>query len=185
MEAAGAFFTPCRLCARGIMEAAEKRENAACRRQEEEFPMDECLLEKFYQTWYHELIRWCSHMAGDRDLAEDLVQEANVISHNGDYDINGSTAVPENTFLSVNGNVIIKPGTGEVLSSYTAVSINGSVLCPASLEPFLSRFSVNGSTECYPDACTVLDAVFTPDTWFPLRARQEAHYYVSEQLRLT
>ena len=84
MEAAGAFFTPCRLCARGIMEAAEKRENAACRRQEEEFLMDECLLEKFYQTWYHELIRWCSHMAGDRGLAEDLVQEANVISHNGD-----------------------------------------------------------------------------------------------------
>lgn len=45
--------------------------------------MDECLLEKFYQTWYHELIRWCSHMAGDRDLAEDLVQEAflRAISH--------------------------------------------------------------------------------------------------------
>ena len=58
--------------------------NAALRRQEEGFLMDECLLEKFYQTWYHELIRWCSHMAGDRELAEDLVQEANVISHNGD-----------------------------------------------------------------------------------------------------
>ena len=115
----------------------------------------------------------------------ELEGDVNVISHNGDYEINGSTAVPENTFLSVNGNVIIKPGTGEVLSSYTAVSINGSVLCPASLAPFLSRFSVNGSTECYPDDCTVLDAVFTPDTWFPLRARQEAHYYVSEQLRLT
>ena len=45
--------------------------------------MDECLLEKFYQTWYHELIRWCSNMTGDMGLAEDLVQEAflRAISH--------------------------------------------------------------------------------------------------------
>ena len=49
---------------------------AACRRQEEEFPMDECLLEKFYQAWYQALIRWCSRMAEDTELAEDLVQEA-------------------------------------------------------------------------------------------------------------
>ena len=38
--------------------------------------MDECLLEKFYQAWYQELIRWCSRMAEDTELAEDLVQEA-------------------------------------------------------------------------------------------------------------
>lgn len=115
----------------------------------------------------------------------ELEGDVNLISHNGNYEINGSTAVPENTFLSVNGSVVIRPGTEKVLSSYTAVSVNGSVLCPASLVPFLSSFSVNGSTECYPDDCMVLDAVFTPDTWFPLRARQGAHYYVSEQLRLT
>ena len=57
--------------------------NAASGRQEEEILMDECLLEKFYQTWYHELIRWCSNMTGDMGLAEDLVQEAflRAISH--------------------------------------------------------------------------------------------------------
>lgn len=45
--------------------------------------MGECLLEKFYQTWYHELIRWCGHMTKDTGLAEDLVQEAflRAISH--------------------------------------------------------------------------------------------------------
>ena len=119
------------------------------------------------------------------DNTLELEGEVNVISHNGNYEINGSTAVPENTFLSVNGRVVIKPGTREVLSSYAAASVNGSVLCPASLAPFLNRFSVNGTTECYPDDCTVLDAVFTPDAWFPLRARQEGRYYVSKQLRLT
>ena len=119
------------------------------------------------------------------DNTLELEGEVSIVSQNGDYEINGSTAVLDNTFLSVNGSVVIKPGTEAVLSSYTAVSVNGSVLCPASLAPFLSRFSVNGSTECYPDDCTVLDAVFTPDAWFPLRARPEAHYYVSEQLRLT
>ena len=45
--------------------------------------MDECLLEKFYRTWYHELICWCGHMTKDTGLAEDLVQEAflRAISH--------------------------------------------------------------------------------------------------------
>ncbi len=79
----------------------------------------------------------------------------------------------------------IRPGTQEVLASYATVFVNGPVLCPASLAPFLTNFSVNGSTNFYPDDCTVLDPVFTPDAWSPLRARQEGHYYVSRQLRLT
>lgn len=119
------------------------------------------------------------------DNTIELEGEVSVVSHNGNYEINGSTAVPENTFLTVNGNLEIKPGTQDVLSSYAAVTVNGSVLCPASLAPYLSRFSVNGSTRCYPDDCTVLDPVFTPDTWFPLRARQNGRYYVADQLRLT
>ena len=45
------------------------------------------------------------------DNTLELKGEVNVISHNGNYEINGSTAVPENTFLSVNGRVVIKPGT--------------------------------------------------------------------------
>ena len=119
------------------------------------------------------------------DNTVELEGEAHVVSHNGNYEINGSTAVPENTFLSVNGNLEIKPGTQQVLSSYAAVSVNGSVICPASLSPYLSRFSINGSTQCYPDDCTVLDPVFTPDVWFSLRARQEGLYYVAQELRLT
>lgn len=119
------------------------------------------------------------------DVTLELDGDVNIISKNGDFELSGSTAVSENTLLCVNGSLEIKPGAQQVLSSLAAVCVNGSVLCPASLAPYLNNFHVNGSTECYPDEYTVLDPVFTPDVWFPLRARQEGQYYVSGQLRLT
>lgn len=111
--------------------------------------------------------------------------DVNLISHNGSYEINGSTAMPENTVLCINGSLTIRPGAKEALSSLYSVSVNGSVLCPVSLSAYLSRFHVNGSTECYPDDCIVLDAEFTPNAWFAPRARQERHYFVASRLRLT
>ena len=111
--------------------------------------------------------------------------DVNLISHNGSYEINGSTAMPENMVLCINGSLTIRPGAKEALSSLYSVSVNGSLLCPVSLSAYLSRFHVNGSTECYPDDCIVLDAEFTPDAWFAPRARQERHYFVASRLRLT
>ena len=119
------------------------------------------------------------------DTTLELDGDFRLISYNGEYEINGSTPVFPHTILTVNGNLRIHPGTEEILKSFLYISVNGSVQCPKSLSPFLSALHVNGSMECYPDGCIVLDSVFVPDAWFALRARENGSYFVSQQVRLT
>ncbi len=119
------------------------------------------------------------------DTTLDLEGDFHPISYNGDYEITGTTPVYSNTVLTVNGTLKIHPGTEEVLKSFVAISVNGCVQCPQSMTPCLKGLHVNGSMECYPDDCTVLDPVFTPDAWFALRARENGKYFVSEQVQLT
>lgn len=115
----------------------------------------------------------------------ELDEEVNCISENGHYEIAASTAVASNTVLAVNGDLVIHPGTQEVLQSFLAFSVNGSVRCPASLSPYLKNLSVNGSTDYYPDDCIVLDSDFTPDAYFPLRVKEGGRYYVKNRVCLT
>src|SRR5699024_9082490 len=72
----------------------------------------------------------------------------------------------------------------ETLEGLTAVSVNGCLTIPESLANVMTNLSVNGDTQVYPDDCMVLDAVFTPDRFFAVRAREGARYFVGEQVRL-
>ena len=112
-------------------------------------------------------------------------EEVHVIAQDGCYTISGSSEFPEKSILAVNGNLLIKAGTKkETLEGLTAVSVNGCLTIPESLANVMTNLSVNGDTQVYPDYCMVLDAVFTPDRFFAVRAREGARYFVGEQVRL-
>lgn len=90
---------------------------------------------------------------------------------------------PENqTFLMVNGELEIAPGSEELLKSYIGMQVNGVVIVPESLSGMLSSCKINGEIETYPDDCIHLKDKFTMDHTFPLRAKQDAHYYAARRI---
>ena len=87
--------------------------------------------------------------------------------------------------MAVNGNLLIKEETGkETLENLIAVSVNGCLTIPESLANRVANLSVSADILIYPDDCVVLDAVFVPDRFFAVRAREGARYFVGEQVRL-
>ena len=100
---------------------------------------------------------------------------------NGTSVISPSTVVPEEkTFLLLNGQLDIEPGSEETLKSYAGIIVNGSVTCPKSIADLLnSKMTVNGSYNTYPDGCIRLKNTMILDRFFHLRARQDAVYYAS------
>lgn len=112
------------------------------------------------------------------EIADDIDVKLQTI--NGSYEITGTTAVQEHTLLIVNGSLNIHPGTEEALQKYERIHANGPIMCPKSLESYLSKLSANGSVSIYPDDCTVLDNTFIIDKYFPLRAREGRRYYVKD-----
>lgn len=112
-------------------------------------------------------------------------EKINMKSVNGSYEITGTTVVSENTMLTVNGSLIINPGTEDVLKNYARIIVNGSVKYPESLESYLNNMMVNGATSSYPDDSTVLKSTFEIDKYFPIRAREGAKYYVDSKVILT
>lgn len=120
------------------------------------------------------------------DNMVELEGDANVIVQNENYVIGGAAAVPENSVLAVNGDLEIRPDAArETLENFRAVTVNGDFLSPVSLAGCLQNLTVNGSMEAYPDDCTVLEAVFVPDRYFHLRAKEGRRYYVAKEVRLT
>lgn len=113
-------------------------------------------------------------------------EAVHAITQDGSYTISGRSEFPEKSVLAVNGNLLIKEGTKkETLEDLTAVSVNGCLTIPESLANVMTNLSVNGDIRVYPDDCTVLDSVFTPDRFFVIRAREGMRYFVGEQVRLT
>lgn len=112
-------------------------------------------------------------------------EKINMKSVNGSYEITGTTVVSENTMLTVNGSLIINPGTEDVLKNYARIIVNGSVKYPESLESYLNNMMVNGATSSYPDDSTVLKSTFDIDKYFPIRAKEGAKYYVDSKVILT
>ncbi len=116
----------------------------------------------------------------DRMIENDSNADIRVKSVNGSYEITGNSAVDAHTLLTVNGSLLIHPGTEELLQRYEGIIVNGNVRFPKNLEGCLGRLNVNGSAKAYPDDCVILPPTFTIDKYFPLRAKEGSRYYASD-----
>lgn len=116
----------------------------------------------------------------DRMIENDSKAEIRVQSVNGSYEIAGNSAVSPHILLTVNGSLLIHPGTEDILEKYEGIIVNGNVRYPKSLEGSLEKMNVNGCVETYPDDCVVLHSEFTIDKYFPLRAKEGGRYYVKD-----
>lgn len=112
------------------------------------------------------------------EVADDI--EVFVKSVNGSYDITGKTSEVEHTILIVNGSLTIDAGTEEILKKYDEIVVNGSVKYPKGLEGFLSKMTINGKVESYPDDYVIMDTEFIIDKYFPIRAKEDSKYYVRD-----
>lgn len=95
---------------------------------------------------------------------------------NGSSEIGPENAPTEKTVLIVNGSLTMKPCDPAVLDSYVSAIINGKLLCPKGLSGFLSRATVNGSTELYPDGAVLLKNNTAIDRVFALRAKDSLYW---------
>jgi len=111
-------------------------------------------------------------------------EDVEVVTVNGNYEINGDTAVERSSVLCVNGSLRIAPGTENVLKKFKAMIVNGNIRCPQSMMPYLAQMHVNGYTVSIPEDCIELDSAFTLDRYFLLRARKGGQYYADEKVIL-
>lgn len=101
---------------------------------------------------------------------------------NGSFTLAKGTALPKPTYLCVNGNMEIEPGTEEILESYVGIIVNGRVVCPKSLTPYLARMSINGALQVYSDGCIRLKNTAVLNRYFGLRIKPEARYYAGRKV---
>ena len=103
-------------------------------------------------------------------------EDADLVTCNGQYAITAGDVLNRTVALLVNGALEIEKGTEEMLGHYAFIHVNGSVTYPQSLSGKLGMLRVNGNTECYPDEAIRLDASFTVDKMFRLRAKAGEYY---------
>ncbi len=101
---------------------------------------------------------------------------------NGSFTIAKGTALSRPTYLCVNGRMEIEPGTEEILKSYIGIIVNGKVICPKSLVPYLTGLSVNGAMQVYSDGCIRLKNTAVLDRYFGLRIKPGARYYAARKV---
>lgn len=120
----------------------------------------------------------------NQDVTVELPENVEVTlkTINGSYEISGNTAVAEHTFLTINGPLVIHPGTEQVLERIERISINGPVKCPKSMEGYLNKISVNGPMTVYPDGCVLLGKEFELTSYFPLQARENRIYFAENKV---
>lgn len=116
------------------------------------------------------------------EVADDF--KLNLQSFNGYYEITKAAGVAEHTVLCVNGHLMIRPGTEEVLKNYEKIYVNGCAKYPKSLENSLPDISVNGHMSSYPDDCIMLESRLVLDKYFPMRAKENCRYYVEDEVIL-
>lgn len=118
------------------------------------------------------------------DAAIESEEEFEFTTQNGSYEINSESVPVKAACLVVNGSLIIRPGTEEILKKYVKIVVNGGVKCPQSLAAYVQSMSVNGMTEFYPDECILMGKTLEIDKYFPVRARENGYYYSAEVLML-
>lgn len=103
---------------------------------------------------------------------------------NGMFEIAGGEAPTVPTMLTVNGKLIIRPGSQEALKGYASIQINGMVIYPRSLEGIMAGVQVNGKAMSYPDEAILIDGKLRVDELFILRAK-DAAYFVTGSVAMT
>lgn len=110
-------------------------------------------------------------------------REARFKTINGSHRIGPGSPMPDgDVILIVNGSLTVEPGAEELLRSYQAIIINGTVQMPQSMADALHNLKINGSAETYPDGYTVLKRRFVLDRFFPLQAREGGRYYAAKRI---
>ena len=84
--------------------------------------------------------------------------------------------------LIVNGNLSVLPDAGEALGSYTAIIVNGMLLCPDSLQAAVAEMTINGNTRFYPHDAILTDRSLEVSPFFILQAKPDALYYVTGEI---
>lgn len=97
-------------------------------------------------------------------------------SINGKAEITSLSAVEEGTFLTVNGMLTVLSGAESVLANYRTIKVNGKLLCPKSANIDMSKFSVNGKIETYPDGAVIMKNNCVVDKLFVLRAKKGIYW---------
>lgn len=119
------------------------------------------------------------------DTVLDVEGETKLITQNGYYEIKPGEVSDTQLILVVNGRLHIAPKTEEVLKSYAAIVVNGCLEYPQGASVYLSRITVNGQSECYPEDCTVLKHTALVDKYFAIRAKENARYYAAKMVVLS
>lgn len=104
---------------------------------------------------------------------------------NGSKTLSTADKAQEPTVLLVNGSLCVLPDAGEALRSYAALVVNGTLLCPDSLQAVASGATVNGKTRFYPQDALLIDRSLDIDPFFILQAKPDALYYVTGEVRIT
>lgn len=113
----------------------------------------------------------------------DNEEELHMSTINGRAEIKPGMALPEGKlFLTVNGELDVAEGSGEIFSHYCGIYINGSVVCPESLSGMFAMAKVNGSITTYPDGCIRLKNTTVLDRTFAMRAKEGARYFASRRV---
>jgi hypothetical protein len=106
----------------------------------------------------------------------EVPENADIVFHNGKYTLSAKNKGEKPAILTVNGILTIEPGSEEAIKRFVSIIVNGKVLYPESMSPYLGNMNVNGTTEVYPDDAIMLKQTFIVDKTFVLRSKSSKYY---------
>lgn len=118
------------------------------------------------------------------DTVVETDADVDIQTQNGAMEITPEQRMEREIILIVNGVLKIAPGSEDILKHYLHIVVNGVVRCPKSMQSCLAGMTVNGKAEIYPDDCIMLHATEVLDSYFPLRAKENAKYYARKRIVL-
>lgn len=113
----------------------------------------------------------------------ELEDGCEVCKINGDMSIGPNSSKPlKPVLLFVNGELRVSPGSGDILSAYAQIKVNGDLILPESIP--VSNVKVNGNIISYPDdtEIDIMDNLEISDS-FIRTAKPETIYYITDALK--
>jgi hypothetical protein len=105
-----------------------------------------------------------------------------VCTVNGGMTLGPDSALPSKpTFLIVNGDLTVNPGSEKVVQGYTSIHVNGGLTSPCSISNV--NISTNGNITLYPDEAVLMDNLVVNES-FARTAQPGTLFYVKDTLRV-